>query len=54
LQEKNSKNWACRLEDAACGYKGLMVIERCFRSLKRTEIKMMPMYQRPRGASRRM
>ena len=32
------------LEDAACGYKGLMVIERCFRSLKRTQIKMMPMY----------
>jgi hypothetical protein len=31
-----------------------MVIERCFRSLKRTEIKMMPMYQGPRGASRRM
>jgi transposase len=32
------------LEDAAMGYKGLMVIERCFRSLKRTQIKMMPMY----------
>ena len=32
------------LEDAALGYKGLMVIERCFRSLKRTQIKMMPMY----------
>jgi len=32
------------LEDAACGYKGLMVIERCFRSLKRTQIRMMPMY----------
>ena len=32
------------LEDAACGYKGLMVIERCFRSLKKTQIKMMPMY----------
>jgi transposase len=32
------------LEDAACGYKGLLVIERCFRSLKRTRIKMMPMY----------
>lgn len=31
-------------EDAACGYKGLMVIEQCFRSLKRTQIKMMPMY----------
>ncbi|ETR69894.1 MAG: transposase, IS4 family protein, partial [Candidatus Magnetoglobus multicellularis str. Araruama] len=32
------------LEDAALGYKSLMVIERCFRSLKRTQIKMMPMY----------
>jgi len=32
------------LEDAARGYKGLLVIERCFRSLKRTQIKMMPMY----------
>jgi hypothetical protein len=28
------------LEDAACGYKGLMAIERCFRSLKRTQIKL--------------
>ncbi len=32
------------LEDAALGYRGLMVIERCFRSLKRTQIKLMPMY----------
>jgi transposase len=32
------------LEDAALGYKSLMVIERCFRSLKCTQIKMMPMY----------
>jgi transposase len=32
------------LEDAACGYKSLMVIERCFRSLRRTQIKMTPMY----------
>ena len=31
-------------EDAACGYKALSVIERCFRSLKRTRIKMTPMY----------
>lgn len=31
-------------EDAACGYRALMVIERCFRSLKKTQIKMMPMY----------
>jgi hypothetical protein len=30
------------LEDAASGYEGLMVIERCFRSLKRTQIKMTP------------
>jgi len=39
------------LEDAACGYKGLMIIERCFRSLKRTQIKMTPMYH---WASRRI
>jgi len=39
------------LEDAACGYKGLMVIERCFRSLKRTQIKLTPMYH---WASRRI
>jgi hypothetical protein len=32
------------LEDAACGYKSLMVIERCFRSLKRTQIRLTPMY----------
>jgi hypothetical protein len=32
------------LEDAAQGYKGLLVIERCFRALKRTRIKMEPMY----------
>ena len=32
------------LEDAACGYKGLMVIERWLRSLKHTQIKMTPMY----------
>jgi transposase len=31
-------------EDAHCGYKALMTIERCFRSLKRTQIKMLPMY----------
>ena len=39
------------LEDATCGYKSLMVIERCFRSLKRTQIKMTPMYH---WASRRI
>ena len=39
------------LEDTACGYKSLMVIERCFRSLKRTQIKMTPMYH---WASRRI
>jgi len=32
------------LEDAACGYKSLMVIERCFRSMKRTQLKMCPIY----------
>ncbi len=32
------------LQDAANGYRGLLVIERRFRSLKRTQIKMMPMY----------
>jgi transposase len=32
------------LEDAASGYKGLLIIERCFRSLKRTQIKMTPMF----------
>lgn len=31
-------------EDAATGYKALLVIERCFRSLKRTQIKMTPMF----------
>ena len=31
-------------EDAATGYKNLMVIERCFRSLKRTRIQMSPMH----------
>jgi transposase len=32
------------VEDAAAGYKGLLVIERCFRALKKTRIKMEPMY----------
>jgi len=32
------------VEDAACGYKALMVIERCFHALKRTRIKMTPMH----------
>ena len=32
------------LEDAATGYRGLLVIERCFRSLKRTQIQLTPMY----------
>lgn len=31
-------------EDAAKSYKALLVIERCFRSLKRTQIRMAPMY----------
>lgn len=39
------------IEDAVNGYKGLMIIERCFRSLKRTQIKMTPMYH---WASRRI
>jgi len=30
--------------DAADAYKSLLVIERCFRSLKRTQIRMVPMY----------
>lgn len=30
--------------DAADAYKSLLVIERCFRSLKSTQIRMMPMY----------
>lgn len=38
-------------EDAACGYKSLMIIEQCFRSLKRTQIKMTPMFH---WASRRI
>jgi transposase len=32
------------LEDAASGYKGLLVIERCFRTMKSTRIKLEPMY----------
>ena len=32
------------VEDAAHGYRVLMVIERCFRSLKRTQIRMIQMY----------
>jgi transposase len=32
------------VEDAAAGYKALLVIERCFRSLKRTQLKMTPMW----------
>jgi len=32
------------LKDAACGYKSLMVIERCFHSMKRTQLKMCPIY----------
>lgn len=31
------------IEDAAAGYEGLLVIERCFKTLKRTRIKMEPM-----------
>ncbi|MBU4355616.1 MAG: IS1634 family transposase [Proteobacteria bacterium] len=32
------------IEDAASGYKGLLVIERCFRTLKSTQIKLEPMH----------
>ena len=32
------------LEDAASGYKGLLVIERCFRTMKSTRIKLEPMH----------
>jgi transposase len=32
------------VEDAATGYKGLLIIERAFRTLKSTRIKMEPMY----------
>ena len=32
------------MQDAASGYKGLMAIERCFWSLKRTQIKLTPMF----------
>lgn len=34
------------VDDAATGYKSLLIIERCFRSLKRTQIKMMPIFHR--------
>jgi transposase len=33
-------------EDAACSFKGLAVIERCFRTLKRTQLKLEPVYHR--------
>ena len=32
------------LEDAASGYKGLLVIERCFRTIKSTQIRLEPMH----------
>jgi hypothetical protein len=34
------------VEDAAVAYKSLLVIERCFRSLKRGQIHLGPMYHR--------
>ena len=34
------------VEDAAVAYKSLLVIERCFRSLKRGQIQLAPMYHR--------
>ena len=33
-------------EDAACAYKGLTVIERCFRTLKSAQLKLEPVYHR--------
>jgi transposase len=33
-------------EDAACAYKSLSVIERCFRTLKSTQLKLDPVYHR--------
>jgi transposase len=33
-------------EDAACAYKSLTVIERCFRTLKSTQLKLDPVYHR--------
>jgi transposase len=33
-------------EDAACAYKSLSAIERCFRTLKRTQLKLEPVYHR--------
>jgi transposase len=33
-------------EDAACAYKSLSVIERCFRTLKRTQLKLEPVHHR--------
>ena len=33
-------------QDAACAYKGLAVIERCFRTLKSTQLKLDPVYHR--------
>ena len=32
------------MSDAACAYKALTVIERCFRTLKRTQLKLNPVY----------
>jgi Transposase len=34
------------VHDAACAYKSMMVIEQCFRSLKRTQIQLGPMFHR--------
>lgn len=34
------------VEDAASGYKGLMIIERCFRTLKKSQIMLIPMNHR--------
>ena len=51
LASKHEGKWVLQtnddtitVEDAAAGYKGLLVIERAFRTLKSTRIKMQPMY----------
>jgi hypothetical protein len=37
------------MQDAASGYKALLVIERCFRSMKSTQLRMMPVHHRTRN-----
>jgi transposase len=49
--QRNDGKWVVQtnddtltVDDAASGYKAMLVIERCFRSLKRTQIRMTPMF----------